>query len=108
MKYNFKKAMTTISGEPITPAGSVAAEGDLILTAETVVINALMGTYDSENLSADKKLRRFRIAMQIQKQPEDCELTVEEVAEIKECVGKGYATLIVGQMFEFLEGKNGN
>jgi len=44
------------------------------------------------------------LATRIYANPEELDLTIEEIAKIKQLIGKGYGPLIVGQAWDMLEG----
>lgn len=56
---------------------------------------------DEPGLPGDVKVERYATAMKVHKGG-DVELTPEEVVEIKKCVGKCFAPVIVGQIYEIL------
>jgi hypothetical protein len=94
MKINFNQIIKTIKGEEIKD-----------LTLKSVSVEALLATFnDEQSLSGEEKAKRYLLATRIYANDE-LDLTVEEVAKIKQLVGKGYGPLIVGQAWEMLEGK---
>jgi len=77
-------------GEPLTFRGAVAG--------------ALLSQPSGENLSGAKKYRRYRLARLVMDAQGEVELTAEDVAEIKQAVGEVYLPLVVGQVWDWLEG----
>jgi len=74
------------------------------LTLKDACINALLSTpQDERNLTGVKKFIRYSLATKISND-ENVELTNEEIVEIKALVGKMYATVVVGRVYEILEG----
>ena len=95
MKINFNQPIKNIQGEEIKD-----------LTLKTVSVEALLATFsDEQSLSGEEKAKRYVLATRIYTNPEELGLTVEEVAKIKQLIGKGYGPLVVGQVWEMLEGK---
>ena len=94
MKINFNQLIKNIQGEEIKD-----------LTLKTVSVEALLATFsDEQSLSGEEKAKRYVLATRIYANPEELDLTVEEVAKIKQLIGKGYGPLIVGQAWDMLEG----
>ena len=94
MKINFNQPIKNIRGEEIK---------DLML--KTVSVDALLATFpDEQSLSGEEKAKRYVLATRIYANPKELDLTVEEVAKIKQLIGKGYGPLIVGQAWDMLEG----
>ena len=94
MKINFSQTIKNIKGEEIKD-----------LTLKSISVEALLATFDDErSLSGEEKAKRYLLATRIYANDE-LDLTVEEVAKIKQLIGKGYGALVVGQAWEMLEGK---
>lgn len=69
---------------------------------KTLIVNSLIQTYPDESISGEEKLKRFVLAEKVHK---DANIyTVEELTEIKHTVSKGFAPLIVGRIFQLIEG----
>jgi len=60
---------------------------------------------DERSLSGEEKVKRFVLATRIESNSNDMDFKVEDVAKIKQLIGKGYGPLVVGQAWEMLEGK---
>jgi len=79
-------------------------------TMRTVCVNALLNEYTGETIDGATKLKRFKLAERISEEPaEDADpvlvdLKAEEVALVKDLVAKCYGPLVVGRVYEFLEG----
>ena len=83
--------------------GKELKDGTTLCTFKTVALNALLASFpDEQNLSGEDKFKRYQLAMKINANSE-VELSVEEAALIKQLVGKGFAPLVVGRMFEMIE-----
>ena len=94
MKINFNQPIKNIQGEEIKD-----------LTLKTVSVEALLANFsDEQSLSGEKKAKRYVLATRIYANPEELDLTIEEIAKIKQLIGKGYGPLIVGQAWDMLEG----
>lgn len=98
MKIHVERTLKTIDGEDLK------REDGAILSVREVMLNSLLSPFpDERNLSGEDKVKRYSIAMRIHKESEP-DLNVEELTLIKQLVGKLYFPLIVGQMWEILEG----
>lgn len=85
-----------MSGEPIK-------DGDHFLTAKAVAINALTLNDGSAPLETEEKLENYYLSKKISKNEE--EYTLEEAVRIKKFVGKWYGPMVVGPVFQLIEGK---
>jgi hypothetical protein len=95
MKINFTAELKTLGGEPLQPP----------TTLKEVAVNILLTLLDDErNLPGEEKAKRSLLATRIYANPENIDLTVEELALIKKLIGKAYTPLIVGQAWQMLEG----
>ena len=95
MKINFNQPIKNIQGEEIKD-----------LTLKTVSIEALLATFlDEQSLLGEEKTKRYVLATKIYANPEELDLTVEEISKIKQLIGKGYGPLVVGQAWKILEGR---
>lgn len=95
---DFASPIKTVNGE------EMRKEDKNILTLNDVVQNALLASYpDEQNLAGDEKVKRWSLAMKIDRQRKDPTLTADEIALIKKLVGKAYGPLIVGQAWTMLD-----
>ncbi len=104
----------TAKGRPVdftqvlhTLTGSVMVDSDsktgVPVTLGSVAVNALLGTIDEDRtITGTEKLRRYEIAKKVSGQS-SVMLTVEELATIKERIGKVYGPLIVGAAWHALD-----
>ncbi len=60
---------------------------------------------EERDLSGEEKCKRFVLATRIFSNPKKIDLTIEEVAMIKKLIGRAYPPLVVGQSWNYLEGK---
>jgi len=98
MKINTKKVLVKFDGSPIQDVVNDKTTDAIVRDA---LVNSLMAPNEKD--SGAKKLEKYDLAMRIYKQDE-VDLTAEEAATIKECVGKLFAPIIVGQIFKLLDG----
>jgi hypothetical protein len=95
-KVNLRAVITTLDDK--TPVKVKDTGEDL--TLGDVSVTALMGG-DVDKLDAKKKVARYELAMRIFKQAE-VELEAEEIALLKDLIGKAYGVLIVGKAYKLL------
>lgn len=99
MKTDFNTEILDFNGKPIP-----YRDGSEIVntTAKRICIAGLTAALKGEeSLPGDKKFQRYQIAQKIN---DDKEISIEEAKIIKEVVGKGFDPLIVGRIYELLEG----
>lgn len=94
MKVNFDSVLVDLDGEPIVERGE-----EIML--KKVCINALLNPEQEEGAV---KAEKYVLALDINKGGER-ELKSEDIVLIKKCVGKAFGPIIVGQVFDLLEGK---
>lgn len=112
MKINFDVVIKNLNGKPftnpVTPIGKKPSEclpseiKHVPVTLGEVCTNSLLAIHENEKLSGKEKYERWALAKKIN-YGGAVELTVEEIAKCKELIGKTYAALIVGPVFEILE-----
>jgi hypothetical protein len=96
MIVNFNEPITNLNGETLEDEGGE-------ITLGRVASNALLASFpDEKDVSGETKAKRFKIAMKAQEGQVD--VSVEDVAEIKKLVGKAYGPLVVGRVYDILEG----
>lgn len=99
MKVDFGKVLTTLNGEPIKDE----KEGDV--TLGLVSVNALLGGKPQETASGQEKLKRFKLAEKISGTKGEVDVTAEDVSLLKDLIGTGFGTIIVGRALAMLEGE---
>ena len=72
-------------------------------TLKTVIVNALLSPVERE--SGVEKMKKYELATRIYKSEDEVELSAEEITLIKARVGELFAPLVVGQVYNALEGK---
>lgn len=101
-KIDFSQALKALNGEDMkmmNPDGSVGG----VLKLSEVCSNALLSGYEDEkNLSAEEKVKRFKLAHKVFEAGE-IELASEEATLIRKVVNKKYPTMIVGQVYEVIK-----
>jgi hypothetical protein len=102
MKINFRTVLKDLDDEPIK-------DGDKDMTLGSVSKFALLAGFQDEKVEAAEKVMRFELASKINAsmkaviengaQP-DTEYKPEEIAKLREIVGRVFPPLIVGRFFE--------
>lgn len=100
MKVNLAYKFKTLDGKVIKdPEGKE-------FTLSVVVQNALLGMYNDEKIDGNEKAKRYMLSVKVYEAKDVIDLKSEDIALIKELIGKTGAPLVVGQAYEVLEGKN--
>jgi len=96
MKIDFSAVIKDLDGDAVK-------DGEKDATLGGVACSALLASYaDEQGLPAEDKVRRFRLAETAAKGGEQ-EIKVEDVALIKQLIGKMFAPLIVGRAYDLIE-----
>jgi hypothetical protein len=96
MKIDFSSAIKDFDGDAVK-------DGDKDATLGRVACTALLASYaDEQNLPAEDKVKRFRLA-EIAAKDGAQEMKVDDVALMKKLIGKAFAPLIVGRAFDIIE-----
>ena len=96
MKIDFSAVIKDLDGDAVK-------DGETDATLGRVASTALLASYaDEQNLPAEDKVKRFRLA-EIAAKGGEREVKVEDVALIKTLIGKAFAPLIVGRAFDIIE-----
>lgn len=98
MKINFNIELKDMDGKPIMETK------DKPLLLDKVCVNAVLSEIPDEKTTGEQKLQRFQLAKKIYGAGE-IDVTAEEIVLLKDKIGKLYLPLVVGQVFEILEGK---
>src|SRR3972149_6799604 len=101
MKINFNQKLKGLDGELMKD------EFGKEVLLSLPCINSLLATPQGETIEPVEKLLRFALAQKITKAKGPVDVTIEEVAKIKELTGKYMATLVMGSVWEILESSNG-
>jgi len=96
MKIDFSAAIKDFDGDAVK-------DGDKEATLGRVACTALLASYaDEQNLAAEDKVKRFRLA-EIAAKGGEREVKVEDVALIKQLIGKAFAPLVVARAYDIIE-----
>lgn len=98
MKVDFSAPILDLDGNKIT-------EAEKEITLGVIASRALLAPLpDEDRLQGDRKVKRFAIAMQAHTGGV-CEVATEDAAEMKLCIAKAFAPLIVGRAWALIEGE---
>jgi len=101
MRRNFEQPILDLWGKPVKTNPDKPED---CLTLTTVVLNALLATYEDERtLTGKVKAERMQLALKINERPKETDITAEQMSMLKELIGKAYGPLIVGRAYELLE-----
>lgn len=105
MKKNVDKVLIDIRTDE--PLKEVIREGSdpVDFTLRSAIMTALLGTFDGDKATPDKKAKRFDVAMKI-KASGDVDLTTDDLSIIKEITGIVYNPNIVGQINRWADSDN--
>jgi len=95
MKVNFSEVFVDLDGDVITDNGKPVTLGKM-------AAQALLATDPNAPESGDEKARAYSVALTANRGGE-AELDIEDVALIKQKIGKYMTAIIVGQAFRMLE-----
>ena len=96
MKIDFSAVIKDLDGDAVK-------DGEKDATLGRVACAALLASYSEEqNLPAEDKVRRFRLA-EIAAKGGEQDVKVEEVALIKTLIGKAFAPLVVARAYDIIE-----
>ena len=101
MKINFEQVLVDLKGENIKDGRDGQGE---ILKLKTVCVNSLLSDFQDERSTGEEKVERYELAKKIHAGGE-IDLKTEKIAMLKQRVGKLYLPIVVGQVYEMLEGK---
>src|SRR5688572_22305761 len=97
MRRDFSQPLHNLDGSEAKDAS------EKVITFASTTLTALLNQAQGEQMTAELKTRRYQLAMKINKNPSKVDLTIEELALAKDCVGKFHGPLVVGQTYEMLE-----
>jgi len=96
MKIDFSAVIKDLDGEAVK-------DGEKDATLGRVACTALLASYaDEQNLAAEDKVKRFRLA-EVAARGGEQEIKVDDVALIKTLIGKAFAPLIVARAYDIIE-----
>lgn len=104
MRRDFTQLILDLHDKPVRMQTGPNPEDVTEMTLGAIAMNALLGTYEDErSLTGKEKAERMQLALKINKRPSEADLTAEQLAKLKELIGKAYGPLIVGRAYELLE-----
>lgn len=95
MKVDFKTPILDLHGKEII-------EDKHKVTLGSVCCSALITVLPNENQNAEGKVRRFQMALIAAKGGKQ-DITVEQVVELKELIGRCFGPLVVGRVHEIFD-----
>ncbi len=99
MKVDFNQKILNLEGKPMR--NKMNKE----ITLEYICAQVLC-MFAEKDVTGQERFKRFILAEKIIKHDGDLDLPVEDVALLKELIGKTYIPLIVGRAFRILEENN--
>jgi hypothetical protein len=98
MKIDFSGQITNLANQPVKD------EAEKPLTLGSVAIAALLNNMPGDDaLSAEKKVTLAVIAQQVHNAEGEVSLSVEDVALVKERIGKAYGPLVVMKAYQLID-----
>lgn len=98
MKYDFSLPIISIFGEPLREGQDPASP---LVSYRNAAITALLN-FPTE--SPSEKMAVWDLACQIRDDPEECDLTSENVSLLKRALDKTYSAAVYGPFVRLLEG----
>ncbi len=93
---DFTQILTDLDGKPVK-------NSEIEVTLGAAATHALLTPFpDEQNLSGEEKVKRFLLATKV-REAKDVKLTIDELNMIKKLVGKAYAPLLVGRIWEIID-----
>ncbi len=104
---DFTTKLVSLTNEPLEKPIKKNGKTKLVqMTLGDACAEALLGLNESDRTENGKsKWERWQLASRILKSTKPIKITAEETAKIKERVGKMYGPVVVGPVYELLEGK---
>ncbi len=95
MKINLDTPLIGLDGKPLTNEGKE-------IIARDIITNALMNQPPGEQPNGEDSFKRYKLAESML--GKEVDLTPEEIAMIKDRIGKQYTPIIVGPIYKILNG----
>lgn len=99
MKINLKSIILDYEDKPLIEAGTNES-----LEYFDVFVKGLNANIHGEMLTAEKKNEIYQITKKLYANPKEVKLTVEQLALIKERVGKAYNPIVYGRVCDLIDG----
>ena len=97
MKVKVNEVLRTLDGQTMKDN----VDGQAVdATVKTVIVNAVLAPVDKE--SGIDKVKKYELAKKIYASDE-VDLDEDEIKTIKDAVGKNFAPIVVGQIYELLK-----
>ncbi len=97
MKIDMTQKLHALNGE-------ILKDGEKEVTLRDVCITALLNGQEESHMG-DQKARRWQIAKSV-KENDAPDIMAEDVALIKQLAGKAFTPMVIGPMYELLEGNH--
>jgi len=95
MKIKLTQKLFNIQGQALKD------ENDNVIILKDALVNITLTDVNEE----EDKLSNFKLAVKLQNANDEVDLEVEDVSKLQQKSRKVYNTLMVGQIYEILEGK---
>lgn len=102
MKINLSQSLLDPNGTPIPESDLPNSKP---VTLGSIVCQALLAQFQGDNSDGAEKHRRYKLWALVKNGGEQ-DFPAEEIAMVKQLIGKGWSPLIVGQCWEMLEGRD--
>jgi hypothetical protein len=93
--------ITNLAGESMKDMDADGNASDA--TLKSTIVNALLSPVQKE--TGTDKVQKYELAKKVY-EADEIELTAEEITLIKARVGDAFVPIVVGRVFEMLEGKS--
>lgn len=104
MKLDFSQQLRNLDGSPMVESAP-GSDVSVKVTLGIVAANALLAPDDpSAKQSGDDKARAYSLATRVYGASE-LDITVDDASFIKKRVGQSMPTIVVGQVYELIDGK---
>ena len=104
MELDLNQVLKSLNGSDITSPPEEGGEERKPFLMRTVCINALLEPRpEDKNLTGEKKVKRYHLAMEIYKTKGKIDLSIDDIKLLKDLIGKMPSPLIVGQAFNILD-----
>ena len=102
MRINVKQNLRDFDGKSMTEP---TKDGVKVITLDVICENALLANNPQKPISGTEKVTRYELARKIHLN-EEVDFTAEEIVLVKKCVDEVFGAIIVGPVYEILEGKD--
>ncbi len=109
MKIDFRKKLVSQTGEPLEMELEKDGKNDKVqMTLGNACSEALLSMLDRKDMDEDGSLKymRWQLAGRIIATNDVVEVMAEDITLIKKRVGKRYGPVVVGPVYDLLEGKS--